>query len=592
MKNLLIIIGILLIALPVMAQLNFSNRASQCGINHRYLSVLAGGGVSFYDFNQDGLDDLSLANAQGDPVQFYQNMGGHFMLLPPFVANEDEVKQLLWVDFDNDGDQDLFLATYYGLNRLYENTGNLQFTDITLSAGLPTFNTQTYGACFGDYDRDGWVDLYFSVRNQGADDEHSLFRNNGNRTFTNVTESSQTADTGGRPFCSGFLDYNLDGWPDIYTAHDREWNKNTLLENQGDGTFLNTGAAAGADIAIDAMSVTVGDYNNDSLVDIYCTNIVSGNNLLQNDGPNEDGQYIFSEVAAATGVGFYQDSWGAVFLDADNDCDLDLYVSGSIPGSNVTSAAFYQNENDGTFSQPSLGFVGDTTKSYNNAVGDYNQDGYPDIMVINLYPFYAQLWSSPPLEHHWAKIHLRGVLSNRNGIGTRLECYANGQYQQRYTQCGNGFLGQNSGTDIFGLGNAETVDSLIVTWPSGHIDRYYNLPANEQFILQEGGSTGGDILPDPATGLDPLFITKATAPASPLLKVYPSPAQEELFIAHEEASPTLFRIINSAGQVVYHGKTTVGDISRIDVHQLPVGIYYLLLGAPAQAQRVVTWCKG
>jgi len=383
----------------------------------------------------------------------------------------------------------------------------------------------------------------------------------------------------------------MDGWPDIYTAHDREWNKNTLLENQGDGTFLNTGAAAGADIAIDAMSVTVGDYNNDTLVDIYCTNIVNGNNLLQNDGPNEDGQYTFSEVADAAGVGFYQDSWGAVFLDADNDCDLDLYVSGSVAGSNVTSAAFYQNENDGTFSQPSLGFVGDTVRSYNNAVGDYNQDGYPDIMVINLYPFYAQLWSSPPLEHHWVKISLRGVLSNRNGIGTLLECYANGQYQQRYTQCGNGFLGQNSGTDIFGLGNAEAIDSLVVTWPSGHIDRYHNLPANEQFLLQEGGSTGGDILPDPATGVDPILVSTFTTPENPLLKVYPSPAQEELFITQEEASPTLFRIINSAGQVVYRGKTDSGS-TRIDIHQLPAGIYYLLLGTPRQAQRVVTWCKG
>nr|WP_169433315.1 FG-GAP-like repeat-containing protein [Lewinella cohaerens] len=592
MKNFLLLVGILLAGTSVEAQLNFSDRAGQCGINHRYLSSLLGGGVSFYDFNQDGLDDISLANAQGDPVQFYQNMGGHFMLLSPLVDNEDEVKQLLWVDFDNDGDQDLFLATYYGLNRLYENTGDLQMIDITLAAGLPTFNTQTFGACFGDYDRDGWVDLYFSVRNNGADDEHLFFRNNGDQTFTNVTESTQTADTGGRPFCSGFLDYNQDGWPDIYTAHDRMGNKNTLLENQGDGTFLNTGAAAGADIAIDAMSVTIGDYNNDTLIDIYVTNIVNGNNLLHNNGPNEDGQYTFSEVAAASGVGFYQDSWGAVFLDADNDCDLDLYVSGSVAGSDVTSAAFYQNEDDGTFSEPDLGFIGDTTQSYNNAIGDYNQDGYPDIMVINLYPFYAQLWSSPPLEHHWMKVSLQGVISNRNGIGTRLECYANDKYQQLYTQCGNGFLGQNSGTSIFGLGDAQAVDSLIVTWPSGHTDRYYNLPAGEQFHLQEGGSTGGDILPDPDTGLDALLVSTSAPTDNPLLKVYPNPAQEELFIVQELASPTQFRIINSAGQLVYRGKTAPGGTSPIDIHQLPAGIYYLLLGSEKQATQVVAWYKG
>lgn len=591
MKNLLMLIGWLLVALPIEAQLHFSDQTEECGIDHSYLSALLGGGVSFYDFNQDGWDDLSLANGQGEPVQFYQNMGGHFQLLPPFVDNEDEVKQLLWVDFDNDGDQDLFLATYYGLNRLYENTGDLTFTDITLAAGLPSFNTQTFGACFADYNRDGHLDLYFSVRNLGAPDEHLLFKNNGDKTFTDVTDFSQTADTGGRPFCSGFLDYNQDEWPDIYTAHDRMGNVNTLLENQGDGTFANTGTAAGADIAIDAMSVTVGDYNNDGRLDIYCTNIDNGNNLLLNEGANDNGQYTFAEVAGPAGVGFYANSWGAVFLDADNDCDLDLYVSGSVSGSEAISAAFYLNENDGTFSEPLAGFVGDTTRSYNNAVGDYNQDGYPDIAVVNIYPFYTQLWSSPPLANHWAKVKLQGVLSNRDGVGSRIECYANEEYQMRYTQCGNGFLGQNSGTEILGLGNADIVDSLVITWPSGHVDRYYNLPANEYLTFREGGSNGGGIIPDPATGLSPILVN-TSVPETPLLKVYPSPAQEELVIEHNLAPATPFRIINNAGQLVYRGETAPGSTSRIDVDQLPSGIYYLLLGNPQQPQQVVSWYKG
>lgn len=416
-----LILSLTLIVWELQAQLHFQDVAAQKGIEHRYLSVRLGGGVSCYDFNQDGLDDITLATAFGDPIDFYLNMGGHFQLLPPLVDNEDEAKQILWVDFDNDGDLDLFVATYDGLNRLYEQTGDLTFTDITLAAGLPSFNTRTYGACFGDFDRDGWVDLYFGDRIafQPQDNRHYLFRNNGDKTFSDVSYPAAAQDTSGLQFCSGFIDYNLDGWPDIYTAHDRIANLNTLLENQADGTFADVGAAARADLAIEAMSVTSGDYDSDGLLDIYCTNIPEGNKLLHNDGPDSTNQYVFSEVAAESGVGFYGMSWGAVFLDADNDADLDLYVSGSVAGADVRSAAFFQNESDGTFSEPSAGFLGDTVVSYNNAVGDFDADGYPDIMVINIYPYFSHLWASSALENNWIKLDLEGVLSNRDAIGAQ-----------------------------------------------------------------------------------------------------------------------------------------------------------------------------
>ena len=589
-----LILSLTLIAWELQAQLHFQDVAAQKGIEHRYLSVRLGGGVSCYDFNQDGLDDITLATAFGDPIDFYLNMGGHFQLLPPLVDNQDEAKQILWVDFDNDGDLDLFVATYDGLNRLYEQTGNLTFTDITLAAGLPSFNTRTYGACFGDFDRDGWLDLYFGDRIafQPQDNRHYLFRNNGDKTFSDVSYPAAAQDTSGLQFCSGFIDYNLDGWPDIYTAHDRIANLNTLLENQADGTFADVGAAARADLAIEAMSVTSGDYDRDGLLDIYCTNIPEGNKLLHNDGPDSTNQYVFSEVAAESGVGFYGMSWGAVFLDADNDADLDLYVSGSVAGADVRSAAFFQNESDGTFSEPSAGFLGDTVVSYNNAVGDFNADGYPDIMVINIYPFFSHLWASPALENNWIKLDLEGVLSNRDAIGTRVECWANGQYQQHYTRCGNGFMGQDTRTVSFGLGEATLVDSIVVHWPSGHIDQHYNLNTNTRLALREGGSTDGNILPDPQTGLEPLIITSTdVAPEATTLRAYPSPTEDWLFVESTSEEITAYAIYNSQGQVVRQVASGFAKQFKIDVRSLPSGTYYLSLIDAKQKNQVLSWIK-
>lgn len=572
------------------AQLYFEDKAADWGIDHTYISPRLGGGVSCYDFDGDGWDDLTLATSGGETIHFYKNMGGSFERLPNLVDNEDEAKQILWVDFDNDGDQDLFVASFTGLNRLYEQTEPLVFSDITLTAGLPSFNSNTYGACFGDYDRDGWVDLYFGLRltaNEGGN-QHLLFRNNGNGTFSNTTSEANASDPGKPQFCSGFLDYNQDGWPDLYTAHDRIANTNTLLENQGDGTFLDQAAASNSDIAIDAMSVTVGDYNNDGFLDIYCTNTSLGSNLLHNNGPNESGQYTFSEKAAQAGVGFYGTGWSASFLDADVDGDLDLYVSGATVGSDVISAAFFSNENDGTYSQPTAGFVGDTTRTYNNAVGDFNQDGHPDIAVINVYPFYTKVWSASAGNNNWLKIKLRGITSNRDGIGSLIECYKDGHYQQRYTQCGQGFMGQHSGTEIIGLGSASRLDSLVITWPSGQVDRYYDISAQQYLVLPEGGEIEAIPPGNPPAAVE--ILSHLSAVALPQVALYPSPAHSFLRIDQEKLAYTQYRIHNSQGQCVTQGQ--LPQLQNIlDIRALATGAYTLELVQINGQKHSLNWIK-
>ncbi|MEZ4987062.1 MAG: FG-GAP-like repeat-containing protein [Saprospiraceae bacterium] len=559
---------------PLYAQLWYEDVADWYNINHRFNAFNLGGGVSFRDFDGDGWDDITMGTAVGENIKFYRNMGSFFVALPPLVPLQEEVKQVLWADIDNDGDQDLFVATWDGLNRLYEQTSPLQFTDITLAAGLPSFISRTYGATFGDYDRDGWLDLYFGLRIpfMPENNQHLLFRNNGNGTFTNTTDAAQTADTGGLPFCSVFVDYNNDGWPDIYTSHDRFFTTNTLLENNGDGTFSQAGPAAQADIAIDAMSVSVADYNNDGYLDIYCTNIPDGNALLHNNGPDDQGQYTFTERGIAAGVGFFGNAWGASWLDADNDGWLDLYVSGADAGTTVNSAAFYKNEQDDTFSQPMIGFSGDTVISHANAVGDFNNDGATDILVCNTYPYYSQLWSSEPTDNHWIKIRLEGTFSNRDAIGTRLLCYANGHFQQRYTQTATSFLGQHTATEHLGVGSAEIVDSLVIIWPSGLEERYYELATNVRYSLREGSTAGDPPLPDPWNTPEVITHQQETPPAKPAL--FPIPATSVIHCHNPTPEDLILRCTNLSGQLLF--TTTVPQYANtsIPIAHLPAGIYY------------------
>ncbi len=570
------------------AQIFYANAAASTGIDHTYIGP-SGGGVSFCDFDGDGLDDITLATGQGEAIHFYKNIGGSFQKLIAQVPHTQQAKQVLWVDYDNDGDKDLYVATFGGVNRLYRNNGNLSLMDVTLTAGLPMTSHITFGACWGDFNRDGWLDLYYGERILGGVNQNRLFKNNADGTFTEVSLASGASDAGKVPFCSAFFDYNNDKWPDIYTANDK-LSGNTLLHNNGDGTFTDVSTAAGADLVMDAMCVAVGDYDNDGWQDVYITDIENGNEFLHNLGAGAaGGQVTFEEVAEETGTGFYGIGWGSNFLDADNDGDLDLYVSGMMVGSGVVSSTFYQNEGDGTFSEPLAGFVGDTVSSFNNAIGDFNGDGFPDIMVINTIPFKSQLWRNGGGNSHWLKIDLEGVLSNRDAIGAKIEVYAGGTYQMRYKHCGIGFMGQNSGTDIVGLGSLTVVDSVVVTWPTGHIDRLYQLPADQKIFIQEGSTTNGDISVD-----DDVVVVVVTATAETKrnleIKATPNPTTSSLQVQLPSNVFTHFAIFNQAGLTCLTGKIEMADF-QLNVSNLTAGNYFLAVWNDAGERRTLQWIK-
>ena len=317
MKKTIIALWLCWLVQGMSGQVHYSDTATSVGIIHNYNGVL-GGGVSFIDFDNDGLDDITLATGLGEEIHFYKNNGTNFIKLPALIHLEKQAKHILWVDFDNDGDYDLYITNYESTNRLFENKGQLNFEDITEDAGLPLNSNTTYGACFGDIDRDGWLDLYYNDRVpfMTGDNRHYLFRNNADGTFTDIAEISQSIDGGKVPFCSAFIDYNNDKWPDIYTAHDKFIIPNVLLENNGDGTFSDVGMNANADLNMDAMCVNPGDYNNDGWMDIYITNTpTEGSALLHNIGPGNDSQVRFGNSAMFAGVPFSQRTgWGSVFL--------------------------------------------------------------------------------------------------------------------------------------------------------------------------------------------------------------------------------------------------------------------------------------
>lgn len=220
MKGLSYVVVFLILYLKGNTQIFYRDISADLEITHTYTNGIPGGGVSYCDFDQDGWDDLTLATGPGENIQFYTNNQGIFELIFPLVDHNEKAQQVLWLDFDNDGDKDFYVATHQGTNRLYENQGNLRLVDITQVVGLAMNEGLSYGACWGDYNRDGRLDLYYSDRKgplKAEQNECRLFRNNANGRFTEVTYDAGVADLGKKPFCSAFLDYNNDGWPDIYS---------------------------------------------------------------------------------------------------------------------------------------------------------------------------------------------------------------------------------------------------------------------------------------------------------------------------------------------------------------------------------------
>lgn len=560
-------------------QILFNEESFRLNSQYSYATSSGSNGLSCHDFNLDGLDDITIATDSGHPILFYLNTGNaQFEEIDLNIDNLLFQKQVLWIDFDNDRDLDLYIASFDGINSLYENTGDLIFKEITYESGLPLDTLRTIGANFADFNRDGFLDLFFNTRSIiGSTQGHQnfLYQNNGDGTFTNITLQSNVADSGRPSFCSIIGDFNNDKWPDIYIANDRS-SRNTLFINL-DGFFADASEISQSGLEMEAMSTTLGDYNNDGYLDLYISNNNEGNKLLKNTSIDSIlNTPLFKEVSSELGVEVNSFCWGSLFMDINNDGFLDLYSSSSKIGKDSSQSTLFIQYPKDNFIEHKIGFEADTLKSYSNCFGDFNDDGLIDFLVLNKSPFKVDLWINQQTQNnHWIKINLKGIKSNSNGIGSRVELFCKNEYQQRYNTSAYGFLGQNSGTIHFGIAECQQIDSIKVTWPTGHIDRYFSIDANQTIELFEGQSTDTIFIDQEISLLEPFDadttqITTVQSLNNSNIDIYPNPFLHFVYINGIPVDSNI-KVVGLNGEIIFQDQYS----QSLNLEKLNPGIYFL-----------------
>ena len=494
--RILLFSAILCLAIPFIgaAQI-FVDVTADTGIESETAGIW-GGGVSYVDVNQDGYPDLSLCGG-GFPPEIHFNQDG--TVFYPFAGSlvSENVTMLTHADYDNDGDLDIFITQFEAPNFLYQNNEG-EYTDVTIAAGISTLDAPSYGHSWGDINNDGWLDLY--VCNYTMNDvlliENVLYLGSEDGTFTDITASSGTGDGLKASFQAVFVDYDRDGYQDIFVANDRTPFENGLYHNNGDNTFTSVNFAQNMGDYVWSMSAAVSDYNNDGWLDIYVCNNADGNLLKAYNGTT------FEDHAVDQGITVNEFCWGANWFDYDNDGDQDMFVHSQVFEfwNSYGKNHLYQQTDDGFVVMAGEGFELDVSNSFASGIADMDLDGDLDIVSHAHPPAGTQIWRNTQEGGNWLQTTLTGIESNSFGIGSYLEAWFGGEYQMQYTLCGESYLCQNDYVEHFGLGEHETIDSLKVTWLSGMVDCYYDVPANQRIKLTEGKShptlelTGGSFI--------------------------------------------------------------------------------------------------
>ncbi|MFN0032325.1 MAG: FG-GAP-like repeat-containing protein [Flavobacteriales bacterium] len=462
----------------------FTNVAAANGIiMYEPLAPVLGIGLSTYDYDKDGWDDITFAT-KSDSIVIYHNMNGEGFERIEIGTAGTEGKQPLWVDYDNDGDADLLYTRRSSGTALYRNDGNMVFTNVTASLGLPVIpGTHIYGQAWADYDRDGWIDVYLCTYNTSLGIRNYLLHNNGDGTFTEVAIAAGI-DNGITPtYQAIWQDFNADHWPDIYVINDSNFGNSLFLNNQN-GTFTDITALSNTmGDNMDSMSSSICDFDNDGDWDIYVTDLPDGNSFFVNDGTN-----FFSDEAVALDITTDSWCWGSTWIDYDNDTDNDLHVTTATAISN--NDVLYTNNGDGTFTNLLFDeFALESSFTYAGAKCDFDNNGYTDMAVFASNDSASMLLQNNGGTNHWLKFTLQGTYSNRDAVGTLIEYYLDGIAHRHYTRCGEDFLSQHSQHFILGLGDATQADSIIITWPRGLVEKWYDVAADQWLQLTEGENT-------------------------------------------------------------------------------------------------------
>jgi hypothetical protein len=504
----------------------------------KYIIESTGCGCAFIDYDNDGWMDIFMlcgTRLDGSPPEatnrlYKNNRDGTFT----DVTEKAGLLSTGWAsaicvgDYNNDGFDDLF-CTYFGQNRLYRNNGDGTFTDVTKSAGL--WNDQPRwgaGCSFLDYNRDGHLDLFvsnyvrFSFEHAPVPGEnvncnwkgipvecgprgmptgrHSLYRNNGDGTFTDVSLKagvSKATESYGMTVVTADLDE--DGWPDIYVACDST--PSLLFMNNHDGSFREEAVVRGVALSDDGaeqagMGVGIGDFDLDGHLDLFKTHFADDTCVLyRNDGTGN-----FDDVTRVTRVGVENRyiCWGTGIVDLDNDGYPDIFVvTGNVypeverklpQYANKTPRLLFRNLGNGTFEELDTQ-AGPALKeahcSRGCAFGDFDNDGDIDILIVNLNEPPSLLRNDLSGTQNWIKIKLEGVKSNRSAIGARVLVHSGNKTQAQTVLSQSSFYSCNDPRLHFGLGPSELAD-VDVHWPSGLHETFRKRRANQLLTLREG----------------------------------------------------------------------------------------------------------
>ena len=482
-KNVLFTLLLTAMTTCLFAQASFTDIAEDAGVANDGNNY----GVAFGDFDNDGWDDMYISRHNGPNLLYKNNGDGTFAEVGENagVNYEGKTRTAVWGDIDNDGWLDLYVGNTNETNILYRNLGDGTFEDISETANVQSVG-DVRSAMFADVNGDGFLDIY--VANLSA--QNAFYRNMGDNTFINMVFTSGATDMQ-IAMGSIFFDYDNDGDQDLYLTHDAN-QPYIMYRNDGAGNFTDVSEETNTNYAGQGMGVDVGDFNNDGWFDIYITNLYNNTLLINDANPDANGQVTFTDISEAAGIDDLGMGWGITIFDYDNDGLQDIYMvndSHFAPYSNILYRNLgdfnFENVSDGT---PLYSMLG----GYGVATSDINQDGLLDIFLANNGMGgvdNCQLFlNENHNEHSWVQIKTVGTESNRSGIGARVEVEANGSLFIDEVCGGASFVSQNSLTLHFGLGEAEMIDRVTVKWPSGAIDVYENLDVNRLFVVTEGES--------------------------------------------------------------------------------------------------------
>ncbi|HXB57433.1 MAG TPA: CRTAC1 family protein [Vicinamibacteria bacterium] len=535
----------------------FKNVAREAGLDavtvfggqktNKYLLETTGCGVAFLDYDNDGWLDVFLVNGttlEGFPKgkeptsHLYHNRGDSTfedVTAKAGLGGSGWGQGVCVGDYDNDGYEDIFV-TYWGQNHLYHNRGDGTFEDVTEKAGLRNSRLRWGTGCaFLDYDRDGRLDLFVAnyididLKTTATPDtglcrykgvpvacgppglpggKNVLYHNRGDGTFEDVSEKAGiTKASGTYGLGVSTLDFDDDGWTDLYVANDS--NPAALYRNNHDGTFTDIAVAAGCAYSQDGkpqagMGVGIGDYDHNGTRDIFKTNFAGDTSTLYantGDGLCEDRTF-----AAGLGINTRWLGWGAGFVDLANRGWLDLFLVNGHVYPEVeqlkTEAPYkqrkvvYRNLGNGRFEDitEALGPPATTPKAGRGcAFGDFDNDGSVDVVINNVHDTPDLFRTLPQNRNHWITVKLVGRQSNRSAIGARLRCQTGPLVQTQEVIGGGSYASQNDLRVHFGLALSTTVDRLEVRWPNGREELWRGLPVDRILTLQEGaGRAKGD----------------------------------------------------------------------------------------------------